>query len=161
MQIVADREYTFSFTPSGVDLSNPFASQSDAVVSQLQSAGFPLAGITAKSNGLFGGYLSTSSIDVTFTYQGAATDDVSLGNAMADNLTESFSTASFTYAGATAGAAKNTGLLDTVKAAIGITSGGSASSATSLSTIAIIGVAILLLAVAVYSFAGAAAEKVA
>ena len=162
MQVTSGNQYTFSFVPSGIDLSGPFSSQADAVVKQLLDSGFPISGATGKSNGTAGGYLGTSSIDVTFTYNGGDTDSDSLGKAMASNLTDNFSTASFDFNGAMAGPAENVGLLDSIKARLGITSGGSAKTATSpsLTTIVVGAIAILVLLVFVFGFSQGLANKV-
>jgi hypothetical protein len=154
MQITSGNQYTLSFIPSGVDLSIT-GSLADAVLKQLQDDGFPITQASAKSNGIAGGFLSTNSIDVTFQYTGQATDDASLGAAMASDLNDNFTTSSFTYNGATSGAPVTT-TTDALKNMLGIGTG----TPTSFSTVAIIAVGILILLIAVFGFSEGAGARV-
>jgi predicted extracellular nuclease len=154
MQIVNGQQYTLSFIPSGIDLSI-MGSLADSVLKQLQDDGFPISQASARSNGIAGGFLSTNSIDVTFVYTGQATDDVSLGSSMASDLTDSFTTSSFNYNGATSGTPA-TSTTDAIKKVLGIDT----ANPTSFSTVAIIGIAILILIVAVFGFSEGAGARV-
>lgn len=154
ISIIAGQQYTFGFTPSGIDLSGPFTDQGSSVVASLQKAGYPISNVSWTQAGLALGYLGVSDIEVSFQYNGNDTDSDTLGEAMAAELTGDFSTASFTFSGAQAGNVAASGSatddLNKVKAAL-----------PSPSTIGIAALIIFVLGIAVYSFAGAAGSKLA
>lgn len=159
MQIVPGAQYTFSFRISGTYLG--FGSPADDAITALESSGFPLSMATGKTQGGIGGILGGDSIEITATYNGTATDDGSLGAAMASTLTDNFTALTFTYDGASGGAASNSSWIDKLKSILGITSGGSASTATPSWTWIIVGlVAVLLLLVAAFGFSFGAGEHV-
>jgi hypothetical protein len=150
MQIVNGQKYTFHFQPSGVDMSGPFSNQGDAVVKSLIDAGFPIASPSATQGGTAFGYLGVKNIDVAFTYEGLDTDDQSLGNAMANHLTSDFVTSYFTYGGSDSGKVTDPGSLTAMEDKI----------TSALPSWGIAAVAVLLIAVGIYSFAGHAAERI-
>ncbi len=157
MQIVSGGQYTFSFTPSGIDLSGPFSDQGAAVVASLVKGGFPIGSPTWTQGGVGLGYLTVNDINISFTYQGTDTDSDTLGQAMAAELNADFSLSSFTFSGAASGNVAAPGSLTSTENAA---SNAVKAALPSASTVGIVVVIIGLLAVAVYSFSGAAASKV-
>jgi len=153
MQIVNGGQYTFSFTPSGIDLSGPFSEQGSAVVASLVKAGYPISNPTWTQSGTGLGYLNVADINVSFVYTGQEADSQSLGEAMANELSSDFSTASFTFSVATGGdvaaPGSPTDILNAAKKDL-----------PSPSTVGIVVVVVALLAIAVHAFAASAATRV-
>lgn len=160
MILTNGNQYTMNFSLTGTYWG--VGSAANDAANQLVTDGFPVSGITAKTNGGLGGLFGGDSIDITFVYTGADTDDASFGNACATDMASGFAQMTFTYTGVTAGAAKNNNILDTAKSLIGVNSGGSAgSNMPNTSTLLLIAGGFLLLLVAIFGFSEGFGNRVA
>jgi len=148
MQIVNGQKYTFHFSVKGGWLSTGMGVEplGTHFASDLMSAGFPVSwvwdGVSQDIN-LHG----DGTVDLAFTYNGTDADDSTLGNAMQDTI-NAVESVQVNYESA-----------DSENSTTGIINQG-ARALPSPSTIGVVVVAIFLLAIGVYSFAGHAAERI-
>jgi hypothetical protein len=149
MQVVNGQDYTFHFSVIGGWVSTGFGVEplGTHFASDLDDAGFPVTWKTAGTSQSINVH-GDGTVDLAFTYNGTDADSNSLGNAMQDaiNAVESIHV---NFESANGGNVTTGGANEVTKAL------------PSPSTIGVAAVALFLVAIAIYSFAGHAGEGLA